>query len=367
MNTEKIGYLEAIALITMVMINNIILNTPKDILSTTGPASWINVIIISIIAIFASWLLPTLFKKFQGSDILDVCDFLGGSVLKTIMGILYIFLLVFVPVIFVKNFAETLQIIYFKTSPLTYLLLFFIISTTIANKFSLKVLSKTNLILTPIALVSILAVLLSSTKDFDINRIFPILGYGANETFFAGLSNLFSFSGIGYLLFIGPFIDNTKHFKKISILSVVISAIYLFLSVGCILLSLSFTFKSGEAFSLYLLSRKIDFGRFVQRIDAIFIFTWIFSTISYISFSIYFCIYIFKKLTKISDTTSINYTINLFILGIILIPVNFATMHNIIQTTSRTASLILLFGVSFLILILANFKLKMINKKKGQV
>lgn len=35
MNTEKIGYVEAIALITIVMINKIILNTPKDIISNT--------------------------------------------------------------------------------------------------------------------------------------------------------------------------------------------------------------------------------------------------------------------------------------------------------------------------------------------
>lgn len=35
MNTEKIGYVEAIALITIVMINKIILNTPKDIIANT--------------------------------------------------------------------------------------------------------------------------------------------------------------------------------------------------------------------------------------------------------------------------------------------------------------------------------------------
>ena len=37
MNTEKIGYVEAIALISIVMINKIILNTPKDIIANTRP------------------------------------------------------------------------------------------------------------------------------------------------------------------------------------------------------------------------------------------------------------------------------------------------------------------------------------------
>lgn len=35
MNSEKIGFMEALALISVVMINKIILNTPKEIISST--------------------------------------------------------------------------------------------------------------------------------------------------------------------------------------------------------------------------------------------------------------------------------------------------------------------------------------------
>ena len=367
MNSEKIGFIEAIALVSIVMTNKIILNTPKEIISNTGSSSWLNVLYISIIAVLVVWFISFLFKNFQGHDILDVSEFLGGNTLKVIMGILYIFLLMLVPMFVIKNFAETLKIIYFKTSPLLYIVLFFIVSSTIANKFSIKVLAKANLILIPIVFLSIIIILISSIKDFIPERIFPILGYGVNETFFSGLSNLFSFSGIGYLFFINPFISKTKDLKKISIISIIISGIYLFLSVTCILLSLSFTFKSGEAFSLYLLTRNLEYGRFLQRTDAFFILVWILSTISYISIAIYFCIYIFKKLTKITDTNSICYTFNLFIFTILIIPTTFATFTNIVGKVSKIGSLVILFGFSILILIFANFKLKIINKKKGKV
>ncbi len=283
------------------------------------------------------------------------------------MGIFYIFLLILVPMFVIKNFSETLQLIYFKSSPLIYIVLFFIISSTIANKFSIKVLAKVNLMIIPIVFISILVILLSSIKNFTPQRIFPILGYGVNETFFMGLSNLFSFSGICYLLFLNPFLNKTTEFKKISIISMIISGIYLFLSVTCILLSLTFTFKSGESFSLYLLTRNLEFGRFIQRIDAVFILIWIISTVSYISIAVYFCIYIFKKLTKICDSSSINYTINLLILSLIILPSNIATLNNIIGKVFKISTLILIFGFSTLVLILANLKLNFINKKKGKV
>lgn len=48
---QKIGTVEAIALIVTIIINQIILNLPDVIISTTGSSSWINVIYISIIAI----------------------------------------------------------------------------------------------------------------------------------------------------------------------------------------------------------------------------------------------------------------------------------------------------------------------------
>lgn len=267
----------------------------------------------------------------------------------------------------VKNFSETLQVIYFKTSPTIYIVSFFIICSTIANRYSLKVITKANLIIVPVVFLSVLIILISSIKEATPERIFPIMGYGADKTFLYGLSNLFSFSSIAYLLFLNPIINKSTEFKKISIISITISGLYLFLSVTSILLSLPYTMQSGESFSLYLLTRNLQYGRFIQRMDAVFILIWIISTISYISIAIYFSIHIFKKLTNISDTSSINYTINLFVLSLLLLPVSFSALSNFIGNIFEIGCLILIFGISILILILANIKQNFLNKKKGTI
>jgi len=367
MNTEKIGFIEAIALIAIVMTNKIILNTPKVIISNTGSAAWIHALYISIIAILFSWLIGVLFKNFQGKDLLDISEFLGGKALKTFIGICFIIIFLIIPMLVVKNFSETLQIIYFKTSPTLYIVSFFIICSTIANRYSLKVITKANLIIVPVVFLSILIILISSFKEATPERIFPILGYGADKTFVSGLSNLFSFSSISYLLFLNPIISKCTEFKKISIISITISGIYLFLSVTSILLSLPYTMQSGESFSLYLLTRNLQYGRFIQRMDAIFILIWIISTISYISIAIHFSIHIFRKLTNISDTNSINYSINIFVLALLLLPVSFSALSNLIGTIFEISCLVLIFGVSTFILVFANIKKNYLDKKKGTV
>lgn len=366
MNTEKLGYMEAISIITIVIINKVILILPKEIISATGSAAWLNTLYVSIIAVLIAWFISFLFKKFQGYDILDVSEFLGGNTLKTIIGLLYVFLLLLIPIFVLKNFTETLKAIYFRTSPFIFIVLFFIVSTTIANHFSLKVLAKANLILMVLSFLGIALILIASIKNFSVDRFYPILGYGFKETFISGINSLFSFSGIGYLFLFSPILDKPDSLKRVSILSIAASGVYLFSTVACILLSFSFSFKSGESISLYLLTRTIEFGRFVQRIDAIFIFMWIVSTILYLCFAIHFAIYLFKKITKISDPSCINYTINLFILAVLLIPVGIATFNNIAGALFRILTFALIFFASTFILILANVKLKFINKKKGK-
>lgn len=365
MNTEKLGLFEGIAIICLSMISRLILNTPKEIISRVGSAAWLNIIYISIFAILISWFIASAFKNFKGKDILDISKFVGGSWLKSIMGIIYILLFLLTLLLILKNAAEILQLIYFRNAPILYIFLFFIISIALSTKFSLRVISKTTLIVFPLLLFSIIVILISAVEDFVPQTLFPILGYGAKETFLNGLSNIYCYTGIFYLLFINPFLNRSEDLKKISIISIIISSITLLSGILCLTLTLSFTFGSSESFPFYLLARHLEFGRFFQRADAIFIFIWIMSAICYSSATMYFCLYIFKKITNTSSTTPINYTFCLLLLGILSIPTTSATFIINFAKIFNYASLIILFGISLLILIIGNLKFKHINKKKG--
>ena len=100
-----------------------------------------------------------------------------------------------------------------------------------ANKYGIKVISKVNLMIAPIIFVSILVIVISTSENFVIQRLLPIFGYGINETFFGSITNVFGFTGLAYLLYLQPLLKNEKDLKKISILSMIISGIYLLLSV----------------------------------------------------------------------------------------------------------------------------------------
>ena len=362
MNTSKLENIEAIALIAIIMANQIILNIPKIIITSTGSAAWINTIYIGIIAIITAYLIVKLFKNFPGLDIIDISNYLGGKFLKILMGIAYIVFFITISIFITRNFSETLKTIYFTSSPIIFLILFFVVSACIANQFGIKVIAKVNLIIAPVALISILIILFSTFKNFVPQRLYPILGYGVDKTFVSGLTNIFSFTGLAYLFFLQPLLKKEKSFKKISIISIIISSIYLFLSVTCLLLVFSFIIDSNESISIYLLTRMARYGDIIQRANAIFIFIWILSITSYVSISIFFALHVTKKLVNLSNTNPVNYSFASLILGFALLIKNFDETISLIL---KYSILIFIFGVNICILTLANIKYKFLNKKNN--
>lgn len=355
---QKIGKYEAIALIIMVVINQIFLNLSNNIISSTGSSSWINVIYITIIALLLGVLVCKLLKPFGSKDIIDISEFLGGKILKNIIGIVYFTFFVFTAGIYLGYLVNTFKIIYFNQTPIIFLLLCFLIPIVISARVGIKSISQINLFLLPIFIIIIVVIFISTASNFVPERIYPILGFGVDKTFITGLSNLFAFSSFSYLYFLMPMLKEPKEFKKIAIPSIIISGIYLLLSIISLLMLFPYIAFTDELLSVYLLARIIEFGSFFQRVDAIFVFTCILSTLSVLSFTTCIITNIFKKLTSIKYSKEVTYSIAAFIFSIAVIFKDISSLNFIQNVILKYTIIILVFIVSLIIMILANLKVK---------
>ena len=96
MSTEKIGKIEAICLMLIIVINELIINVPNMIILDTKTGSTLNIIYVSILAVAFAYIICKLFKPFYGKDILDVSEYVGGRVLKIILGVLFILFFIYI-------------------------------------------------------------------------------------------------------------------------------------------------------------------------------------------------------------------------------------------------------------------------------
>ena len=108
MENTKIGNKEAIALLVTIVFNHIIMNITKSIIDATSSASLLNILYVGIIAIIFTCIICYFLNKFPTLDIVDISEYLGGKVLKWIIGIAFVAYFIFFAGILLDLFASCL-------------------------------------------------------------------------------------------------------------------------------------------------------------------------------------------------------------------------------------------------------------------
>ena len=363
MNNNRIGFVESISLTLIVIISHILLNLPNEILGSTASSGPLNVIYITILAIILFLVFNKLFSPFQGKDILDVAEFIGGNILKKVVSIIYTLYFIFVCGILLLNFANTLKTVYLQDMPTSLICLVFILIALIANQFGFKNVSRINAIILPFIVVAILIIFFALSVRFVPERFFPVLGYGVNNTFVLGATNVFAFGEIILLLLMRSSYKDPKDVKRNGLTSVISSGIILFLSVTSLILIFPFATGGEGILSIYMITRSIQFGTFFQRVDAFFILIWVLTFFSYLSVVFAFILRITNKNLRMQKSNIPTFIIGLGVFIVTLIPQNIAQIRFAENVIYKYACLIIVFGMSFVILLLGYLK----KNKKGMV
>lgn len=358
MEKNKLSKYEAICFILISIITEIILNVSQNFLSTVGTGSIINLIIITIIAFIFCILLDKLFKNFSNSDIFDISEYLGGKILKFIISIIYILFFIFIISSAVSSFCYLIKTIYFPNSPILFVVLFFIIAMIISNSIGFDSIKKISCVIVPLAIASIIFIFFNTLDSSTFYRISPILGEDLKTTLFIGLNNLFIFDFIIYYYFLIPLLKKKSDFSKVSKYTLIISFIILLLTIISLLTKFPLLNKGEEINTLYLLTRSVEIGDFLQRVDALFILLWVICVFTYTSIMLFWILQISKKLFNIQNEKMLSFPFSFICLGISLFLFNSDYFGVIKPDLYKYILIFMIFGLGFIILISANIKKK---------
>ena len=167
MSKSKIGTVEAIMIILTIIVAHTILSLPKNILTSMKSASILNLIYVSIIVVALGYLVYRLLRKFPGLDIIDISELIGGKIFKNIIGTIFLVYFVISASMLLRNFSESLKVIYYPMTDIFFIVAFFIIPVCYANRLDFNATSKTNLIVVPIVLVAIVVLFATNMKHFS--------------------------------------------------------------------------------------------------------------------------------------------------------------------------------------------------------
>ena len=348
--------IEIIFLMITVIFTNLILNVPSIIINSTGTGSLINIIYVSFITLIFVILINRLSAPFINADILDIAEDVGGSFLKYFIALLFIVLFLVYSTLCLRLFVNSLRLIYFDTTPLVILFLFFLFPVAIVSKLGLKAISGTNSIIIILSIITFFVYFFEAFRFFIWQRIYPYLGYGPQITFLKGINNAFSFNIIAYLYFLKPFLKDAKELKMLSIISTLICGFFLLLSLLAMILTFSFITQINETLSVFIVTRLISFGNFFQRVDALITFIWIFIILSYISLNIYMISHIVGKTTHLKNPLEITNSITALVFSFGLFFKDIATVKLFSEFFYKAYTCILIFVISFMVFLIGYIK-----------
>lgn len=176
MNNTKIGTVQAILIILLALVVHTVLSLPKTLIENTKTSVLLNLIYVTVIVLLFVYIIYRLFKNFPGMDLLDISEILGGKFLKTVIGVIFIAYFLVNYSIFLRNFCECLKIVYYPSTDIIYVIIFFVFAVCLVNNLEFNASIKTTLIIMPAVLISIFFLFFANFRNFVPQRVFPILG-----------------------------------------------------------------------------------------------------------------------------------------------------------------------------------------------
>lgn len=361
MENQKLENFEAISFFVILSINGMILSTSQILVNTCASSSLLNVLFITFITLIITVIFCLLSKQFIGKGLLDISEFLGGKVLKIIIGLIFVVYFTFRAALYLKRISDCLQIIYYPMTNVIFIVSLFCIAAGIVATYKNNSIFKSAVLILPLLFSTVILIFIGNSKNFNFENIYPLLGNGIKSTFLSGISNIFAFCGLIYLFFLPPKLKKPEKITKISLISVILSAIFLLFSTANILFLFGDQFSTTELFPLYISVRSIEFGTFFQRLDAVFLFLCVLGFITVLSLNTYITIDILKNITCVSDKKPFILAYLLTVFGIALCLKLHSTIEFLEGNISKVFFIVLAIVIPFIILIAANIKKKIVG------
>lgn len=360
------GWWEGFALLLALMSTQVILGFPRAMIESGGTAGWIIVIYVTILALILFTIISKLYTPFEGKDLIDIGEIAGGSVGRVIVGAMFFIQSGFIILTVLREFAEDMKIVALTISPISFVMLFFIAGMLVASYKGLEAIVRLNAIIVPIIAAAFFIITIGTAPYYDFTRAYPILGKGAYDVFVRGIFKVTSFSAIVILYLIPPFLKTHKNFKIVGYSAIGSTAFFFLWSTLVYLISLGYPAALENFLPIYYLARLINFGRFFQGVESIFILIWATTALIYLSTGFFLTVYAFKKTFKLEYYRPLVFPFAILVFTFSLLPPNLIEVFKL-ETLYRNYAWIFSFLMPILVLLIARTRVVRLKKRRRQV
>jgi spore germination protein (amino acid permease) len=356
-----VGHSEIAALFAIILGTKAFMGYPRLVTQLGLTAGWMIVLFGGLISLGLWLMIMGLMAKFPGKSLTFIAEDTFGSILGTGLNILMFLYILFTTSNLLRLLAEGVIFTALRETPVSALTVLFILMAWIGAYYGIEGIARTAYIAFPFITLGVAFALLSLYTYYDIRQLLPIFGSGILPV---AKNSVIQTSAFGEIIFIAYFIKyfsfDAQKLRNTGIFSISFVTIF-FMAVVVVYLMVFPVPVSNEALSpFYQLSRTIFLGYYFQRVEAVFVLFWNFSSFILLSASLLISATILQDTLKLPYYRPLLPALCLLVLSLALTP------KNLMQAISLEGEIRMTYGSLFtFVLPLVILFVALIRRKRG--
>jgi len=230
--------------------------------------SWIAALLSIIMAVPALLAYSRILSNFPGKNLFEILQMVFGRFFGGVISILYIWYAFHLGSLVVRNFSEFINVIALPETPELFIVVVFMLLCIWAVKDGIELLGKWSEFFTHLVIFFIIALVLLSIPNMELNNILPIM-YNGPKPVIKGAISGFAFPFAETVIFtmvFGALKDKSSPYR-ILLTGMLVGGVILTIVALMNILVLGEKFMSILYFSTYSSIRTVNVGGFIQRVE----------------------------------------------------------------------------------------------------
>ena len=319
LNEGKFGVQEAVCLSAMSIFCPIYF-TFFETKFNTANAAWSMNIISDLIAMLAFTFILLLMRQYPDKNIIEIFHLSMGRVFGFIFSLLFCYIFLSEAALLLREFTEELKIFIFDNTPELFLEVYVTIGVVCICFMGLETLARVSKIFFIFVIFGTLLILLLGEQKYDVTNLFPIFGYGLYRDVYYGFIRSSIYGDVMILTVFAGSLQGFRYVRKTGYLTLLISGLVFEVTMLCIDLTFPPQSLEGLTSPLFILTRGINYGAFLQRFDPIFVLVWSVVAVIAVSTLFYTGVSCYCKTFRLSDTRPVIIMMTVPMLCLAILP-----------------------------------------------
>lgn len=349
----KFSTYEGILFTTIIIVSKIFYTSTPIVVKQLGTAAWYGTLISCFATLIFFLLIYMLMNRFPGKNIVKVFEGVLGKFLGKACGISLSAYILYYASGSLREFLEMIKVYNLPDTPPSIILISFLAVILLMCYKGIESIVRISCINFYPIMLGLFIILVLAYPYYELGFLKPYLGYGIKKTLTVGVLRSSAYEEVTILPIIIASIHNMKDFKKIGVVSIILSGIVFGIAFLCYLMAFQYTMGRENLSGIFQISRIIYFNRYIQRIESVFLFAWVISSLLTTATALYASIRVYCQTFEIKEYRPMLLPFGFVLYVVSLMPKNISQLIEIKLKFIRQYSIIITYGIPILVLIIA--------------